>query len=100
MTASASGLGQNGGKLTVQDNNGNELATEDHALNSADEALHAIARALATHGCRVPQAIGHRVVHGGSHLRQPCTAHPAGRRGTPAVHSFRAAAPARISAAH
>jgi acetate kinase len=70
ITASASGLGQSGGKLTMTDASGSVLAEEDHSIASAEEALSAISAALKPHA-PAPQAIGHRIVHGGPRLRAP-----------------------------
>ena len=71
LTASAAGLGSSGGgTLVVEDGDGRELAREDHSLASAEEALAAVARALARHGDS-PAAISHRIVHGGPHLHAP-----------------------------
>jgi acetate kinase len=70
LSASVTGLGKGSGKLTVQDGSGRDLKTEEHALDSADEALQAIAEILEKHGYK-PAALGHRLVHGGPHLRAP-----------------------------
>jgi acetate kinase len=70
ITASASGPGQSGGKLTVTDAQGTVLAQEDHSMAPSDEALSAISAALTPHA-PPPHAIGHRIVHGGPRLRAP-----------------------------
>jgi acetate kinase len=70
FTASAADLGSGEGKLSVKDRDGHTLATRDHSPRSPDEALRDIAAALAEHA-GPPAALGHRVVHGGPHLRAP-----------------------------
>lgn len=69
LTAEASGIGQ-GGCLSVQDRYGATLHQSGHPLGSQEEALAAIAELLRQHGM-VDEllGIGHRVVHGGPHLR-------------------------------
>jgi acetate kinase len=69
VTVSASDLGK-GGTLVVEDGDGRELAKENHSLASPEEALESIAGVLAKHA-DTPQAIGHRIVHGGPHLSEP-----------------------------
>ncbi len=70
ISASASGLGKSGGMLAVEDSDGHELAKENHSLGSPEEAMETIANVLAKHA-DPPQAIGHRIVHGGPELRAP-----------------------------
>jgi acetate kinase len=70
LSASVTGLGKGHGKLSVEESDGRPLTTEEHSFSAADEALQAIARVLATHGCK-PAALGHRLVHGGPHFREP-----------------------------
>ena len=79
MTAQASGIGQGGGTLSIRDADGKELASDSHTLDSQQEALAGIAAALKEHASGSgggaerglqPQAIGHRIVHGGPRLRQ------------------------------
>ncbi len=71
LTAQASGIGQGGGKLSIHDEVGEELAAQDHPLGSQEEALTAIANAIQQHGGGIkPVAVGHRLVHGGPRLRE------------------------------
>ena len=78
LTAQASGIGQGGGELVVRDADGKPLGKQQHALASQQDALEAIYHALGTHaGDNPPAAIGHRVVHGGPHLRHHTRITPA-----------------------
>lgn len=71
LVAEASGIGKVGGKLSVRDAEGKELASNDHALNSQPDALTAIADQLRKHKPQFkPVGIGHRIVHGGASLRE------------------------------
>jgi acetate kinase len=80
LLASATGIGQAEGKLSVTDGDGHSLPGTDstHDYKSQSEALAAIAERLAAEHGASPVAIGHRIVHGGVHL----TAH---QKITPAV---------------
>ncbi len=71
LTAHASGIGQANGKLSVKDAGGHELASDGRGLGSQEEALAAVARALSEHGSAMPEAVGHRIVHGGPRLLEP-----------------------------
>src|SRR5882762_1511943 len=64
LQGSADGIGKPTGslKLTVGDRT---ILEEDHVLESQPEAL----KKLAAHITATPTAVGHRVVHGGPHLR-------------------------------
>ncbi|HEY0786499.1 MAG TPA: acetate/propionate family kinase [Acidobacteriaceae bacterium] len=74
LEASATGIGQTQGKLSIQDFRedpaGQPLAqpTDTHNYQSQTEALAKIAEALHQHAGYPPSAIGHRIVHGGVHL--------------------------------
>ena len=76
LLAHADGIGQGKASLSIRDAAGEELATEKRPLTSQEDALEAIAAALAQHGGR-PAAVGHRVVHGGPRLFAPALLTPA-----------------------
>lgn len=66
----ADGIGRHDGRLTLLDENGAVLVDETRACATQQEALQAILGVLKQHGVPAPAAIGHRVVHGGPHLRE------------------------------
>ncbi len=70
LQGSAEGIGRESGSLHIRDAAGNELLHRDHILESQPEALAAILSALHDHAQTSPIAVGHRVVHGGPHLRE------------------------------
>ncbi len=76
-TAHASGIGQGGGKLSIKDEGGRDLASASHALESQEQALAEVAHALGKHAGDAPAAVGHRIVHGGSRLFAPVLLTPA-----------------------
>ena len=67
---SAENIGKPDGKLRVEAADGRVLHAEDHIFESQADALVKIAAALRTAGVGLPNAIGHRIVHGGPHLRE------------------------------
>ncbi len=82
LTATASGIGQGGGTLSIHDEAGQKLGSSDHRLGTQEEALDAIVQVLAEHsGGAKPLAVGHRMVHGGPRLCQHT-------RLTPQVHTM------------
>jgi acetate kinase len=66
----ADGIGRQDGRLRIVDESESVLLDEGRASSSQAEALEAILASLSKHGARRPVAVGHRVVHGGPHLRQ------------------------------
>ena len=71
VTAEVTGIGQSGGRLSVEDASGSLIQGTSHALESQEEALCAVQEALQQHGGGRPvTAVGHRVVHGGPRLRE------------------------------
>lgn len=80
LEGSAEGIGRESGSLHIRNAAGDDLLRRDHILESQPEALAAILSALRDHAQTSPIAVGHRVVHGGPHLREH-------RRITPAVLS-------------
>jgi acetate kinase len=70
LSGQAEGLGSPAATLQATDAEGRSLPQESTApANAADAVLH-IARLLAAHPTPPPQAIGHRIVHGGPALRR------------------------------
>ena len=63
------GIGQRNGKLRIFDGNQKTLLDESFTSASQREALGQILQALSKFSNSVPRAVGHRVVHGGPHLR-------------------------------
>lgn len=70
LEGSAEGIGRAEGSLKVKSADGTVLLQKDHLLESQTEALQKLAAVLAGHGHTRPAAVGHRVVHGGPHLRE------------------------------
>ncbi len=71
VVAEASGIGKAGGKLSMHNSDGEELASGERKLESQDDALAAIADELHRLDANFkPLGIGHRIVHGGPSLRE------------------------------
>jgi len=66
----ADSIGRPDGRLKIVDDKDAVLLDEDCASSTQAEALKAILAALNKHGIASPVAVGHRVVHGGPHLRK------------------------------
>jgi acetate kinase len=77
LEGSAEGIGRASGSLHVRTADGDDLLRRDHILESQPEALVAILSALNDHARATPIAVGHRVVHGGPHLREHTRVTPA-----------------------
>lgn len=75
LAGGASGIGHANGRLQLRDAAGAVLLDEAYALSSQGHALREILDAMARLGGYRPGAIGHRMVHGGPHVRehQPIT---------------------------
>lgn len=69
LTGSAEGIGRNDGSLRIKSPDGGVLVQQERVLESQTEALQVLARVLTEHQHGRPAAVGHRVVHGGPHLR-------------------------------
>jgi acetate kinase len=69
LAGGASGIGHSNGRLQVTDARGAKLLDEAYKLNSQGHALKEILDQIGRLGHGKPVAIGHRVVHGGPHLR-------------------------------
>jgi acetate kinase len=66
----AENIGRPDGRLSITDAARNPVLDEPCASTTQPAALKAILDALAKRGVPAPIAVGHRVVHGGPHLRQ------------------------------
>jgi len=69
LAGGASGIGHSNGQLEIKDPAGKKLLDEAYKLNSQGHALKEILGVMDRLGHPRPSAIGHRVVHGGPHLR-------------------------------
>jgi acetate kinase len=69
LAGGASGIGHANGNLQINDAAGATLVDVAYRLSSQGEAMKEILDAIAHHAGRKPSAIGHRMVHGGPHLR-------------------------------
>jgi acetate kinase len=70
LRGGADGVGQPNGKLWIEDSTGKVLLNEGYTLNTQANALEESVRTLLKFSGTAPVAVGHRVVHGGPHLRQ------------------------------
>jgi acetate kinase len=70
LSGGADGVGQPNGKLRVEDSAGKVLLDESYTLGTQAKALEESVRALLKFSGDEPVAVGHRVVHGGPHLRK------------------------------
>jgi acetate kinase len=73
-------IGKPGGSLTITDASGKTIQREDASHDSQSSAFtHAAQKLQQLSGTEMsggPEAIGHRVVHGGPHLREHCRITP------------------------
>ncbi len=69
LEGSAQGIGCPEGSLQIRLADGSIQLQRAHVMESQTEALQVLVRVLAEHGHTQPMAVGHRVVHGGPHLR-------------------------------
>jgi acetate kinase len=63
-------IGSPEGRLHIRDAHGALLVDEPCALDTQPAALAAVLAKLSKFGARTPVAVGHRIVHGGPHLRE------------------------------
>jgi acetate kinase len=70
LSGSADGIGRSDGSLQIQASDGKTLVQRQSVVESQSEALAAVAATIAGRSPESPAAVGHRVVHGGPHLRQ------------------------------
>ncbi|MDE1005258.1 MAG: acetate/propionate family kinase [Paraburkholderia fungorum] len=69
LAGSAEGIGRSDGSLRITAPDGRVLVQQERVLESQTDALQVLARVLAEQKHARPAAVGHRVVHGGPHLR-------------------------------
>ncbi|MEZ0604148.1 acetate/propionate family kinase [Paraburkholderia sp. IW21] len=69
LEGSAEGIGRGDGSLRIMSSDGRVLVKQEQVLESQTDALQALSRVLAEQKHKRPTAVGHRVVHGGPHLR-------------------------------
>jgi acetate kinase len=72
LSGEAEAIGDKISKFHAQDSGGNALLSEIVPIPSQREAILRIQTLLVDSKMPVPAAIGHRIVHGGSRLRQHC----------------------------
>ena len=65
-------FGEVAGTFRAEDSRGRPLVSEPSAMADQGEAVDRVIRLLADHGAPTPEAIGHRLVHGGPKLRAHC----------------------------
>lgn len=70
LTGGASGIGHENGGLQIKDAEGQTLLDEPYRLDSQGHALAEILKTTDRTIQRRPSLIGHRIVHGGPHLRE------------------------------
>jgi acetate kinase len=69
LEGSAEGIGRGDGSLRIRSPAGSVLVQQEHVLESQTDALRKLSQVLAQQHHTQPAALGHRVVHGGPHLR-------------------------------
>jgi acetate kinase len=70
LAGGATGIGHSNGRLQIQDSAGATALDEAYRLNSQGEAMKEILNAIEQRTGQKPDALGHRMVHGGPHLRE------------------------------
>lgn len=72
VSGEAEAIGQPSGRFCAEDAQRRVIASEEGLIVDQSAALVRVAALLATLGCGPPDAIGHRIVHGGPKLRCHC----------------------------
>ena len=70
LQGSADGIGRDSGSLQLTSASGEQLLHQDHVLESREDAFGKAMDAMRAHLPQPPVAVGHRIVHGGPHLRE------------------------------
>ncbi|HLJ78239.1 MAG TPA: acetate/propionate family kinase [Acidobacteriaceae bacterium] len=70
LAGGATGIGHSNGNLQIKDSGGKKLVDEAYKLSSQGEAMKEILDFIARQTGGKPDAVGHRMVHGGPHLRE------------------------------
>lgn len=68
LSGNADAIGKDNGSLAIHDAEGKKIHDETQHFASQKEALSHIAKTLSMLGYEAPEAVGHRIVHGGPHL--------------------------------
>jgi acetate kinase len=76
LSGSAKGIGRENGTLSIRSDDGAIDIAQDHLMESQHDALQRVADVLREHLHEPLAAVGHRVVHGGPHLREHCEITP------------------------
>ncbi|SMG56287.1 acetate/propionate family kinase [Paraburkholderia susongensis] len=69
LEGAADGIGRSDGRLRISTPDGRVLLQQERMLESQTDALQKLSQVLAQQHHARPVAVGHRVVHGGPHLR-------------------------------
>ncbi|MFM0005431.1 acetate/propionate family kinase [Paraburkholderia dipogonis] len=69
LEGSAEGIGRDDGSLRIKAPDGQVLVQQERVLESQIDALQKLAQVLTEQHHARPSAVGHRLVHGGPHLR-------------------------------
>ena len=78
-SGSAEGIGRSEGSVHLRGASGEVLLQQEHLLETQQDALGKLAQAMRSTFQIEPEAIGHRIVHGGPHLREHQVLTPAVR---------------------
>jgi acetate kinase len=70
LAGGATGIGHSNGNLEIKDSGGKKVVDEAYKLSSQGEAMKEILDFIAKQTGGRPDAVGHRMVHGGPHLRE------------------------------
>jgi acetate kinase len=70
LAGGASGIGHPNGRLQITDAVGKAIIDQAYKLDPQGEAMREILDAINQHAGHKPDAVGHRMVHGGPHLRE------------------------------
>jgi acetate kinase len=70
LTGSADGIGRSDGSLQIFSADGKSLVRRESIVESQSEALTVVASTIREQIHTTPQAVGHRIVHGGPKLRR------------------------------
>ena len=72
LSGSAKGIGRDSGSWSMKSSDGRIDVSQGHLMESQRDALKRVADALHEHLSAPLVAVGHRIVHGGPHLREHC----------------------------
>ncbi len=99
VSGEAEHIGQRSSAFRAADRSGQAVCSDDAPLATQEDVVVRISRLLVDLGAPAPQAIGHRVVHGGPTLRRHCRIDDAVLR-VGGRHGLRAAAHAGNAVGH